>query len=56
MSVPSALPQVLDFFGPPVVIEPPQGKLSGDAGLLPKRHFDQRIAPSPAAEALKNRG
>jgi hypothetical protein len=43
MSVPSAWPQVLDFFGTPLVIEPSQGQLSGDAGLLPIRQFDQRI-------------
>src|SRR5579884_1938426 len=43
MSVSSAWPQVLDFFGTPLVIEPSQGQLSGDAGLLPIRQFDQRI-------------
>jgi hypothetical protein len=43
MSVPPAWPQVLDFFGTPLVLEPPPGQLSGDAGLLPVRQFDQRI-------------
>ena len=43
MSIPSAWPQVLDFFGAPLVIEPSPGQLSGDAGLLPVRQFDQRI-------------
>jgi hypothetical protein len=43
MSIPSAGPQVLDFFGAPPVIEPSQGQLSSDAGLLPIRQFDDRI-------------
>src|SRR6516225_2304243 len=43
MSIPSAWPQVLDFFGTPLVIEPSAGQLSSDAGLLPIREFDQRI-------------
>jgi hypothetical protein len=43
MSIPSAWQQVLDFFGIPLAIEPSQGQLSGDAGLLPVRQFDQRI-------------
>jgi hypothetical protein len=43
MSVPPAWPQVLDFFGTPLVIEPSPGQLSSDAGLLPVRQFDQRI-------------
>ena len=43
MSIPSAWPQVLDFFGAPLVIESSPGQLSGDAGLLPVRQFDQRI-------------
>src|SRR5260370_29307166 len=43
MSIPSAWPQVLDFFGTPLVIEPSSGQLSSDAGLLPICQFDQRI-------------
>jgi hypothetical protein len=43
MSIPPAWPQILDFFGTPLVIEPSPGQLSGDAGLLPIRQFDQRI-------------
>jgi hypothetical protein len=43
MSIPSAWPQVLDFFRTPLVIEPSPGQLSGDAGLLPIRQFDERI-------------
>jgi hypothetical protein len=43
MSITAAWPQVLDFFGTPLVIEPSPGQLSGDAGLLPVRQFDQRI-------------
>jgi hypothetical protein len=35
-------PQVLDFFDTPLVIEPSPGQLSGDAGLLPVRQFDER--------------
>ena len=53
MSLPGAWPQVLDFFGTPLVIEPSAGQLSGDAGLLPIRQFDQRIGLTRAlAEAL----
>jgi hypothetical protein len=43
MSIPSAWPQILDFFGTSLVIEPSQGQLSSDAGLLPIRQFDDRI-------------
>jgi hypothetical protein len=43
MSLPPGWPQVLDFFGTSIVIEPSPGQLSGDAGLLPIRQFDQRI-------------
>jgi hypothetical protein len=43
MSLPAAWPQVLGFFGTPLVIEPSPGQLSGDAGLLPVRQFDQHI-------------
>src|SRR5262245_19568028 len=43
MSVPTAWPQVLDFFGTPIVIESSPGQLSSDAGLLPIRQFDERI-------------
>jgi hypothetical protein len=43
MSRPAAWPQVLDFFGTPIVIEPSPGQLASDAGLLPVRQFDERI-------------
>jgi hypothetical protein len=43
MSVPPTWPQVLDFFGTPIVIEPSPGQLSSDAGLLSIRQFDERI-------------
>jgi hypothetical protein len=43
MSLAGFWPQVLDFFGTPLVIEPSPGQLSSDAGLLPIRQFDQRI-------------
>jgi hypothetical protein len=53
MSVPSAWPQVLDFFGTPLVIEPSPGQLSSDAGLLPVRQFDERIGLTRAfAQAI----
>jgi hypothetical protein len=53
MSVPGVWPQVLDFFGSPIVIEPSPGQLSSDAGLLPIRQFDQRIGLTRAvADAL----
>jgi hypothetical protein len=55
MSVPSAWPQVLNFFGRPLVIEPSPGQLSSDAGLLPVRPFDQCIDLTRAfAEALED--
>ena len=44
MSVPAAWPQVLTFFGTPLVLEPSPGRRSSDAGLLPIRQFDRRIA------------
>lgn len=50
MIVPSAWPQVLDFFGRPIVIKLCQGQLSR-AGLLPIHQFDQHIGltgPTPA--------
>jgi hypothetical protein len=53
VSIPSAWPQVLDFFGTPLVIEPSPGQLSSDAGLLPIHQFDQHIGLTRAfAEAL----
>jgi hypothetical protein len=53
MSIAAAWPQVLDFFGTPLFIEPSAGQLSGDAGLLPVRQFDQRIGLTRAfADAL----
>jgi hypothetical protein len=43
MSIPPAWPQRLDFFGTPLVIEPSPGQLAGDAGLLPRRQFDEHL-------------
>jgi hypothetical protein len=43
MSIPRTWPQVLDFFGTPIVIEPSPGQLFSDGGLLPIRHFDECI-------------
>jgi hypothetical protein len=37
MIVPSAWPEVMDFFGTALVIEPWPGQLSGDAASLPLR-------------------
>lgn len=51
MSILPRWPQVLDFFGTPLVIEPSQGQLSSDAGLLPIRQFDQRIGLTRAFAA-----
>jgi hypothetical protein len=53
MSIPAAWPQVLDFFGTSLVLEPSPGQLTSDAGLLPVRQFDQRIGFTQAfADAL----
>lgn len=53
MSIPSAWPQVLDFFGTPLVIELSSGQRSGDAGLLPIRQFHQHTGLTRAsADAL----
>jgi hypothetical protein len=42
MSIAATWPQCLAFFGPPLVIEPSPGQLSGDAGRLSLRLFDLR--------------
>jgi hypothetical protein len=53
MSIPAAWPQVFDFFGSPLVIEPSAGQLTSDAGLLPIREFDEGIGLTRAfADAL----
>ena len=53
MSILRTWPQVLDFFGMLIVIEPSPGQLSSDAGLLPIRQFDERIGLTQAfADAL----
>ena len=53
MSLASARPQCLAFFGTTLMIEPSPDQLSGDAGLLPIRQFDQCIGLTQAfAEAL----
>jgi hypothetical protein len=38
-----AWPQVLDFFGTPLVLSPAADRLSSDAGLLTLRPFDQHL-------------
>jgi hypothetical protein len=53
MSLPGVWPRVPDFFGTPLIIERSPGQLSGEAGLLPVRQFDQHIRLTQAiAEAL----
>jgi hypothetical protein len=53
MSLAGAWPQIPDFFGTPLALESSPGQLSGDAGLLPIRQFDQRIGLTQAfADAL----
>jgi hypothetical protein len=53
MSIVPAWQQYLAFFGTPLVIEPSPGQLSGDAGLLPIRQFDQGIGlHGPVVDAL----
>ena len=52
MSIPADWPQILDFFGTPMVIAPSPGQLSGDAGLLPIRQFDQRIGLTQSFAAV----
>src|SRR5262245_3477173 len=53
MIVPLAWPQNLDSFGTALVIEPSPGQLSGDAGLLPIRQFDEHVGLTQSfAEAL----
>ena len=66
MSLPGDWPQVLNFFGTPLAIEPSPGQLTSDAGLLRIRQFDPhvgvrgwcahsgkpyRCAPDPLAQA-----
>jgi hypothetical protein len=46
MSIAAVWQQCLAFFGTQLVIEPSPGQFSGDAGLLPIRPFDQRLALS----------
>jgi hypothetical protein len=46
MSLPFEWPQVLDFLGSPLAVEPSQGQLSGDA-IAPNRQLHQRIACAP---------
>jgi len=53
VNIPSAWPQILDFFRTPLVLSPSAGQLSSDAGLLPIRQFDERIGLTRAfADAL----
>ena len=52
MSLTGVWPQVLDFFGTPLVIEPSSGQLSGDAGLLPAGLSDRGIGFARASDAL----
>jgi hypothetical protein len=55
MSIQSAGPQCIDFFGTPIVIEPSPGELSSDGGLLPIRQFGERIGlTATSARVLKD--
>ncbi len=57
MILPSAWPQVLDYFRTPLVVELWPGPLSRDAGLLPLRQLDQRIELTRAlTQALDDPG
>jgi hypothetical protein len=49
MIIASAWPQVLEFFGTPLVIEPSPGQVSSNVRLLPVRQFDQRMGLSQAS-------
>jgi hypothetical protein len=53
MSLPGVWPQVLDFFGTSLAIEPSPGRLSSDAGLLPLRPFDKSIGLTQAFAAVR---
>jgi hypothetical protein len=44
MSIQPAWQQTFTFFDRPIVVEPSHVALSRDAGLLPLRQFDERIA------------
>jgi hypothetical protein len=55
MSIAAAWPHCLAFFSTPLVIEPSPGQLSGAAGLLPIRRFDQRMGlPQASTDALND--
>jgi hypothetical protein len=53
MIVSSAWPQVMDYFGTRLVIEPWRGQVSRDAGLLPLRSSTSALgSPGPSLQAL----
>jgi hypothetical protein len=56
MNISAPWPQVLDFLGTPLVIEPSPGQLSSDAGLLAVRQPDPaphvELAPATSQPAL----
>jgi Transposase DDE domain group 1 len=54
MSIQSDWQETFDFFQTPVVLEPAPGQLSSDAGLLPFRQLDQRLALTQAVAAVLN--
>jgi Transposase DDE domain group 1 len=43
MSIQPAWQHTLPFFGKPLLVEPSQGQLTSDAGLLPFRQFDDHL-------------
>jgi hypothetical protein len=54
MSVPGAWPQVPDFFGRPLVLEPSRGQAPGDAGLLPIRQLDRPMGLTQGFTAARS--
>jgi len=54
MSIQSVWQKSFSFFRKPVVVEPSDGQLSSDAGLLPIRQFDEAIGLSEQFAAALN--
>ena len=54
MSIQPVWQESLDFFDTPVVLEPSAGQLSSDAGLLPFRQLDERLALTRSFAAVLN--
>jgi Transposase DDE domain group 1 len=54
MSIQPAWQHALDFFDVPLLVEPSDGQLSSDAGLLPIRQFDEHIGLTQAFAGALN--